>query len=403
MICRICNSKTSKILDLGISPPANSLLDNENSNIKRYPLILEFCENCKNLQLKDCLDINSLYKHYFYETPESKMLADHYENLTNFLLSKKYINSSSSVVEIGSNIGLYLKFLKPYVKNILGIDPAENIVKKANKMGVNTICDFFNTKVASNLKNTQGKANAIIARHCFAHNESPHELLKSVKILLDDNGYAIIENAYALNTIENNEFDQIYHEHMFYFSIQSMQKALKINGLQLIDIYFSLVHGGSIIFIVQHINKNKNPSNSLNKYLAYEKTSLNLKTINNFASKAMKIKKDLLELIYSLKNKNPKTLIYTYGATAKGNTLLNFVGLNNKHIDFCIDNTKIKQGKYLPGSRIKIMSEEFAEEHPPSFFLLTAWNYKDEIITKVRNKGNLESAFIIPFPDLTIV
>tara|TARA_B100000886_G_scaffold193073_1_gene132989 strand:- start:4111 stop:5328 length:1218 start_codon:yes stop_codon:yes gene_type:complete len=403
LVCRICQENTIEILDLGMSPPANSLSDNKDINFEKYPLKLEYCNNCKNIQLKDCLDIDKLYKHYYYQTPNSSMLQKHYEDLTEFLKSKNYINLSSNIVEIGSNIGSYLKFLKPHVNKILGIDPAENIVEKANNMGIPTICNFFNPKTASDLANNIDKTNAIIARHCFAHNESPHELLKSVKILLDADGFAIIENAYVLNTLENNEFDQIYHEHMFYFSIQSMQKALSMNDLSLVDIFLSQIHGGSITFIAQHKNKIFETSNTLNKYLDYEKSVLSSKIIKNFRSKSLKIRDELKKLILSLKKKNPKIVIYTYGATAKGNTLLNFAELNYSHIDYCIDSTKIKQGKFLPGSKIKIMSEEYAEKNPPDFFLLTAWNYKDEIINKVRNKGNLKSCFIVPFPQITII
>ncbi len=402
MNCRICQSKTRQVLDLGKSPPANSLLSKKEQKIKKYPLVLDFCENCNNLQLRDCLNIDDLYKHYYYITPQSTILNDHYEYLTKFLISRNYINNSSKVIEIGSNVGLYLDFLKPYVGSVLGVDPAKNITQIANRNGIPTICDFFNNKLANEILSSKGKADAIIARHCFAHNSSPHELLKGVKALLSQDGAVIIENAYVLNTLENNEFDQIYHEHMFYYSIQSMSKALEMNDLRLQDVYFSLVHGGSILFVAKHSEAFTKESDSLKKYLQYEKTVLNNFMLDKFSSNVFKFKKDLKNLIISLKKNNPLTNIYTYGATAKGNTLLNYVELNQNHINYCVDCTEIKQGKYLPGSNIKIISEEYADKHPPTHFLLTAWNYKDEIIKKVRNKGNLDSAFIIPFPNLTI-
>ena len=385
-----------------MSPPANSLLSKKEQKIEKYPLVLDFCENCNNLQLRDCLNIDDLYKHYYYITPQSTILNDHYEYLTKFLISRNYINSSSKVIEIGSNVGLYLDFLKPYVGSVLGVDPAKNITQIANRNGIPTICDFFNNKLANKILVSNGKADAIIARHCIAHNSSPHELLKGVKTLLSEDGAAIIENAYVLNTLENNEFDQIYHEHMFYYSIQSMSKALEMNGLQLQDVYFSLVHGGSILFVAKHSKAFKEESDSLKKYLQYEKAILNNFMLDKFSSNVYKFKKDLKNLMISLKKNNPSTNIYTYGATAKGNTLLNYVGLNQNHIKYCVDCTEIKQGKYLPGSNIQIVSEDFADQNPPTHFLLTAWNYKDEIIKKVRNKGNLDSAFIIPFPNLTI-
>lgn len=401
MVCRICNNATKTVLDLGATPPANSLLNNPNDKIKFHPLVLEYCGSCGNLQLRDCLSSDDLYKHYFYVTPKSKMLDSHYDYLTNFLLSRDYINGNSFVVEAGSNIGTYLKFIKPNVKLVMGVDPAENIVAEANKQGINTVCDFFGQESASAIKNNMGFADAIVARHCFAHNTSPHDLLRGVTALLSPNGTLIIENAYAVNTIEGNEFDQIYHEHMFYYSIQSMSKALEMHGLLLVDILISLVHGGSICFIAKRADSNPTVMDSVETHLAYEKKVLNESSLLNFASNAYRLKLELTNYIKMLADTG-KT-IYTYGATAKGNTLLNFAGLTHKEIKYCVDSTDIKQNKYLPGSGIQIISEQDSIESLPDYYLLTAWNYKDEIITKVRNSGNYKSVFILPFPKLSVV
>lgn len=401
MTCRICGNATKTVLDLGSTPPANSLLSSPNEEIMSHPLVLEYCGSCSNLQLRDCLNNDDLYKYYFYVTPESKTLESHYKYLTNFLLARNYLNKESSVVEVGSNIGAFLQYIKPSVKSVIGIDPAENIVKEANAKGINTICDFFSEKSAITLKNTRGFADAIIARHCFAHNSSPHELLRGVKALLAPNGNVLIENAYAVNTIEGNEFDQIYHEHMFYYSIQSMSKALELNGLVLVDVLISLIHGGSICFIAKHAESNPVISESVSSHLAYEKKILNETSLLNFASNAYQLKFELSNFIRSLAEKGK--VIYTYGATAKGNTLLNFTEIDSKFIKYCVDNTDIKYNRYLPGSGIKIISEPESIEYPPDFYLLTAWNYKDEIITKVRSAGNYKSAFIIPFPKFSVV
>ena len=401
LVCRICSGEVENVLDLGSTPPANSLLDFRDQEIASHPLILQYCKSCSNLQLKDCLESDELYKHYFYLTPNSTTLNEHYEYLTNFLISKKYISNESKVLEIGSNVGNYLIHIKKFVKEIIGVDPAQNIAKLANSKGIKTICDFFSYEFAKNLKKSNDEYDAVIARHCFAHNSSPHDLLKGAKEILSKDGYLIIENAYALNTIENNEFDQIYHEHMFYYSIQSISVALKINGLKLVDILISLVHGGSIVFIAEHIKENNSISNSVQTHLEYEKSRLNEISIKNFSNNAYKLKNDLKKMINFSNQKNNK--IYTYGATAKGNTLLNFVGLDYKNISICIDSTNIKQGKYLPGSKIKILDENFAFDNPPDYFLLTAWNYKDEIITKVRDMGNVDSTFIVPFPKIHVI
>ena len=401
MTCRICNNATKTVLDLGATPPANSLLNSQNDEIKSHPLVLEYCGFCRNLQLRDCLSGDDLYKHYFYVTPKSKTLDSHYNYLTDFLLSRNYLNSNSFVVEVGSNIGAYLQFIKPKVKSVVGIDPAENIAAEANKNGINTVCEFFSEQSALEIKSSLGFADAIIARHCFAHNSSPHDLLRGVTALLSENGTLVIENAYAVNTIEGNEFDQIYHEHMFYYSIQSMSKALEMHGLLLVDVLISLVHGGSICFVAKHADSNPTVMDSVETHLAYEKKILNESSLLNFASNAYRFKLELTDHVNMLLEAG-KT-IYTYGATAKGNTLLNFSGITHKKIKYCVDSTDIKQNKFLPGSGIKIISERDGAKIPPDYYLLTAWNYKDEIITKVRGSGNYKSAFIVPFPKLSVV
>lgn len=401
MTCRICNNSTYTVLDLGPTPPANSFISSIEEEIESFPLVLEYCSSCSNLQLRDCLNSEKLYKNYYYVTPKSRTLDSHYNFLTNFLLVNNYLNSESCVVEVGSNIGDFLKHLKPYVRSTIGIDPAENIATEANRLGIETICDFFSTKSADNIKSKYGFADTIIARHCFAHNESPHDLLKGVKLLMAPGGHVVIENAYAVNTIEGNEIDQIYHEHMFYYSIQSMSKALELNGLVLVDVLISVVHGGSISFVAKHAENNPTVSDSVADYLLHEKTVLNEPRLRDFASSAFKIKRELSNLVKKLLNEG--NTIYSYGATAKGNTLLNFIGLDNKSISYCVDSTDIKQGKFLPGSKIKIIDEEEGLKNPPDYFLLTAWNYRDEIISKTRKSGNCSSSFIVPFPKLTIM
>ncbi|MBF0328704.1 MAG: class I SAM-dependent methyltransferase [Nitrospirae bacterium] len=401
MACRICNSFTEEVLNLGLTPPANSLLDSSLAVQQTFPLVLELCESCYNVQLRDCLSSEELYLKYLYITPESTMLTRHYRYLYGYLESSGYIKKESFVVEVGSNVGLFLKFIRNKVSRVVGIDPAENICKIANEAGVDTICDFFNSESALIIRDQYGVPDIIIARHCFAHNSNPHVLMKGVTTLLSDSGYLVIENSYLLNTIENNEFDQVYHEHMFYYSIRSMMALLNIHGLRLIDVMTSLIHGGSIVFVAKRENDGIIINPSVNEYLECEQMFINRQSLKNFADKAYEIRGQIGKLIKNLRNTG-KT-IYTYGATAKGNTLLNFVGLTCNEIPLCIDSTPGKQGKYLPQSYIKVIPEDEGLLNPPDYFLLTAWNYRDEIINKVREAGNYHSKFIIPIPFVHIV
>lgn len=398
--CRICGAATREILDLGSTPPANLLKTSRDQQQESFPLVLEWCESCGNVQLRDCLSAETLYRDYLYVTPDSSMLEEHYEYLTSYLESNDYLNADAFVLEVGSNAGFFLKHLQPRVRDVLGIDPAEKIVAMANDAGVPTVCDFFNAESAKRAAAEHGKPDLIVARHCMAHNESPHEMIAGAAAVLADDGYLVIENAYLLNTIENTEFDQIYHEHMFYYSISSMKHLLGMHGMQLVDTMMTLVHGGSIIFVAK-LGTGEPMRDTARQYEARERLALNAETFRRFAERTDEIRQSLRTLVSDLNGGG--STIYTYGATAKGNTLLNYVGLTHEDIPYCVDSTPIKHGRFLPQSNIEIISEQQAASNPPDYFLLTAWNYQDEIIKKVRNSGNYTSKFIVPIPFVRIV
>lgn len=396
----MCGARTEEILNLGNTPPANSITTSADAVLTAYPLVLEFCETCANLQLRDCLASDDLYRNYLYVTPRSETLSKHYDYLQNYLRSQGFISRESFVLEVGSNAGLFLKHLQPSVHRVLGIDPAENICRLAVESGVDTVCDFFSPASAARIAEQHGKPDLIVARHCFAHNCDPHPLMKAAAALLPDHGHLLVENAYALNTIENNEFDQIYHEHMFYFSIRSVSRLLSLHGMQLVDVVMSLVHGGSVIFVARRTADGP-VSESIDQYLKREDGFMTRAALERFASTTRTIADNLRSMITELRGAGKR--IFTYGATAKGNTLLNYVGLDRSVISACVDSTPLKHGKFLPQSGIPIISEQEGAADPPDYYLLTAWNYKEEIIAKVRDGGNFHSKFIVPIPFVHIL
>lgn len=399
MTCRICKSPTREILDLGSTPPANALNEVRGTEQATYPLVLEWCEKCNNVQLRDCLAADILYEHYLYVTPRSPMLEEHYEYLGNFLLGGGYIDETSTVFEIGSNAGYFLESLQPKVGAVVGIDPAQEIGEMANANGIPTVIDFFNADSAQAVAESHGRPQMVVARHCLAHNERPQAMIEGAAAVLDNGHHLVIENAYVMNTVENIEFDQVYHEHMYYYSISSMSEMLRQFGFELVDVMMSLVHGGSIIFVAR--KGGGQPSPAVDRYRSREDLFLNGSTFERFARRTDEIRRQLAKQIDELSDLDSS--IYTYGATAKGNTLLNSIGTTYKQIPYCVDSTPMKQGKFLPGSGIEVISEEQAGERPPDYFLLTAWNYQKEIISKVRASGNYDSKFIIPLPFVRIV
>lgn len=383
-------------------PPANSFKSSRAEEEQCYPLVLELCQKCGNLQLQYCVDEKELFNQYFYITPDSPSLRSHYEFLVRYMFDETYLAPDSFVVEIGSNIGRFLLHLKdnPGVRRVLGVDPAQNVCALARKEGIETICAFFDGAVADVISREHGPAQIIVARHCCAHNKNPHLILKGVHNLLADDGYFVMENAYALNTLQNNEFDQIYHEHMFYYMIRSVQKLFELNDLSLVDIAIVPIHGGSIIFFAQKKKKGRAANPSVETYSRIEAELMGDGLLRDFVDNTENIGNRVKEIVTDVNNN--KKSIWAYGATAKGSTLLNYLKIDYHEIPYCVDSTSIKHGKFLPMANIEIVPEEYAWSEPPDYFLLTAWNYKTEIISKVRSKGNSKSRFIVPIPQVTI-
>lgn len=400
MNCRICSADVVEVLDLGTTPPANSLLEKRDPDQPKYPLVLEWCEACNNVQLRDCLTAEELYSNYLYVTPESTMLTQHYDQLIDFLFKGGYIDGDSNVMEIGSNAGHFLRQIAPHVTSIVGIDPAERIAAEANAAGVPTVVDFFNADSAQAAAAEHGKPNLVIGRHCMAHNEWPQEMVRGAAAVLDEGDHLVIENAYVMNTLEGGEFDQVYHEHMYYFSISSLEAMLSREGFQVVDATVSLIHGGSIIVVAER-GDTATAKPSLDGYRSREDLFLNRGTFERFRTRAEETRTHLRKLVDELTSSG-KT-IYTYGATAKGNTQLNYAGITHESVPCCVDSTPVKYGKFLPGSGIEVIAEDAALADPPDYFLLTAWNYQDEIINKVRSGGNFSSKFIVPIPFVRVV
>lgn len=400
MPCRICGDPTDTVLDLGSMPAANRLKTSKQEEEPRYPLVLERCAGCFNLQLRDCVDENELYGHYLYLTPDSRALHAHNRLLVEHMFREGYASAGSFVLEIGSNVGRFLKHLQPHVRKVVGIDPAENVCRIARADGIETVCAFFAVDLAMQLEAAYGVPDVIVARHCCAHNKNPHRIIAGIKALLPENGIFIMENAYAPNTLLNNEFDQIYHEHMFYYAIRPVVKLLEMHDMRLVDIAMAPIHGGSVVFFAAHATARSRVRESVRVHMNEEQAVLGDELLGRFVESVRAIRRDIRALVADLLGQG-KT-VWSYGATAKGSTLLNYIGLTDEHIRFCADSTPIKHGRFIPMANIEILPEEEAWKASPDYFLLTAWNYKDEIIPKVRAMGNARTKFIVPIPSVSV-
>ena len=396
--CRLCKSNIREIIYLCDSPPANNFDETfaESSTNLAFPLILDFCDSCSNIQLRHCLGEELLYSDYSYITPQSDSLTKHYQNILSYVEQKMNNISSADVVELGSNSGELLKFLKPKFLSVLGVDPAENIAKLANDSGIETLNCFFDIKIAEQIKLTKSNVKLVIARHMFAHNSDPSELLEGMREIVNLDGLLYIENAYAIDTLIHGEFDQVYHEHMFFYSATSMNNLLKNHGLFLHDIIFSEVHGGSIGFIAS--KKDIGQTETLKNQLIYEAELFNDdKIFKIFLSKIDSVKEFIIQKLEFLDKENK--IVGAYGAPAKAFTMFSLLGIDKSVIKFCVDTSPTKIGKTFPISNIPIISEAELKCRDYDALLVTSWNYKKDILSKSDQIFKAGTELIFPLPD----
>jgi len=397
--CRICSSKNLKmVLDLGEQPPANSFIDQNqlNSTEFKFPLRLFWCSDCFLVQLLDIVDKEYLFKNYFYMTSASKPIVDHFKKYAQDVY-KEFLEGKNDqfVVEIGSNDGSLLSEFKKLGTSILGIEPATNLSNLANQSSITTKNTFFSSQLSKEIIKSH-HASVVVANNVIAHVEDLHDLMEGIQILIGNDGIFIFEVPYLLDLIKKLEFDTIYHEHLSYFSILPLLKLVKQFGLEIFDIRKQSVHGGTLrIFVSKKDNYQIN--NSVNFFIN-EENKLGLDKIefyHKFSTNVEELKKNLLKLLTQLKKENKSLL--GYGAPAKGNVLLNYCGIDTNFLDYIVDTTPLKQGKYTPGMHIPIIPPKNLKNTDVA--LLLAWNYESEILLKEKMFRNNGGKFLIPVPN----
>ncbi len=390
--CRICKSKKLKeVLDLNDQPTANQLNKNFSDKEHKIPLKLIFCEKCKTLQLSSTVNSNYLFSKYVWVTKTSKVARDYCKL---FVKRTKNItkNKINYVCEIASNDGTLLKEYKNAGYKILGVDPAKNISNYANKNNIKTLTSFFDYKLSNYIKNKYGKSDLVIARNVIPHVENIHSVIKGIKNILSKNGTAAIEFHYLDKIIDGLQYDSVYHEHIFYFSLKSISHLFSMYGLQLFDFDKSPISGGSLVIYFSHIKKKKTDKLSKLIKLEHRKALNSYIRLKKFGLDCTKHKNDLTEILNSLDGK-----IYGYGASARSSTLLNFSKIDHKKIKYIIDKNPLKKGLYTPGTKIKIIPFQKDKLKNVKNLLLLAWNFKSEIINEFKS-NKIKCKFILPLP-----
>jgi novobiocin biosynthesis protein NovU/D-mycarose 3-C-methyltransferase len=348
------------------------------------------------VQLDVAIDSEELFGHYVYETPVASSLTAHYNALIEQIFAVySRIRGAKAVpaqcFEMGSNNGEFLAALRDRVNiPLLGIEPAKNIAEIARARGFETACEFFSMATVREFRAIHGTTDLFVARHCMAHLDDLRGTLCAIAEILTPNGIAVIENAYVMSTLRGAQFDQLYHEHMSYFAFRPMKQLLEACGLHVHHVDTSTVHGGSLLLFVSKKPYEEEPE-SVTQMLVHEESLP--RDLDTFAFSAQTCIAGLQRGVSAASG-----LMDSYGATAKGNTLLNVIGDAWRHIRFAVDSTPSKQGLYLPGTGIPVISEEAAERNRPDVYLLTAWNYEAEIVAKNRAFIDKGGRFLVPLP-----
>lgn len=402
----MCKGKNlTRVISLKPTPPANAFLNPKELNKKEsfFPLQVNFCSSCGQLQLTHVISPELLFKHYVYVSSTSPVFVAHFEEYAEDLIKRFNLNQKSLVLDIGSNDGILLKPLKKARIKVLGVDPALEIAKKATQEGIETLPYFLDSKIAQKIVKKYGQAQVVTANNVFAHVNDLDELVKTVKIILSDQGVFVIEFPYLVDFFERNYFDLIYHEHLSYLSIRCLLALFSRLDMEIFDVKKVPSHGGSLRVYIQKVGGKHQFSAKVNDFLKQEtKLGLNkAETFIKFSKKIENNKQRLTALLKKLK-KEGKSIV-GFGAPAKGNTLLNHFKINSKILDYIVDDSKYKQGLYTPGTHIPVTPTSKLLEIKPDYILILAWNFAEPIMSRFSEFKNQGGHFIIPVPEPRII
>lgn len=399
--CRYCKSKELvEFLDLGDQPPSNSFLDKNDFDKEEYfPLRLSLCKNCYLVQLRDVVYGSDIFDDYYYLSSSSKALVNHFKNMTKDITQQFPLSNGDVVVDIGCNDGITLDAYEEHGICKIGVEPS-NAGEIASQKGHIVFKDFFNKNIADKIVEEYGAASVVTATNVFAHVDDMDSFVEGIPSLIKDKGIFVVELSYLPRMFDSNMFDVIYHEHLCYLSLHPLIPFLEKFNLEVFHVeeLDMGASGPAIRFFIKHIDNIIGINKSVDIMIEEEKKwgIDSIEVYENFAKRVFEIKKNTMIMIKDIIH-NGKT-IGGFGAPAKGNTLLNFLQVNDSIIPKISENNTKKIGKYTPGSHIEVISDEDFMKNKYDYALLLAWNYKDFFINNsdyIKKGGK----FIIPFPE----
>ncbi len=406
--CRFCSAELNHtFIDLGMSPVANDYIkpENEQSMEPFYPLHVFVCEKCFLVQLPNHRREEEIFTNeYAYFSSYSESWLSHAKKYVDMVVGRFKFNENSHIVELASNDGYLLQYFVEKNIPVLGIEPCANVAEAAEKKGIASLVEFFGEDIATKLQTQNKGADLIIGNNVLAHVPDLNDFVKGMKILLNPGGVVTIEFPHLMNLIKDNQFDTIYHEHYSYFSFSTVQKIFAYHGLTLFDVEEIPTHGGSLRIYGKHVENNAleispNVAGILEKEQKFG--ILQLETYTSFEEKVKKTKRDLLEMLITLKNEGKH--IVAYGAAAKGVTLINYCGIRRDFLDYVVDKNPHKQNHFMPGVHIPIVGLEKITETKPDYILILPWNIKKEVSESISYIREWGGKFIVPIPNVYII
>lgn len=405
--CRFCAASLQHtFVDLGMSPLSNAYVSAEQANRMEpfYPLHAFVCDACFLVQLEEFETPEQIFGDYAYFSSYSDQWLNHARAYAQDMVKRLGLNDRSRVVEVASNDGYLLQYFRDQGIPVLGIEPAANVATIAVEKGIPTIVKFFGADTATELANNNLRADLLVGNNVLAHVPDLNDFVVGLKILLKPDGVVTMEFPHLLRLMAENQFDTIYHEHFSYFSFITAEKVFARHGLTLFDVDELPTHGGSLRIYAAHAENKARPVAASVTTLKQRERGAGLErleTYAGFAEQVKETKRRLLEFLITAKRAG-KTVV-GYGAPAKGNTLLNYCGIRGDFVDYTVDRSPHKQGKFLPGTHIPIHHPDKIRETRPDYLLILPWNIKDEVMEQMTDIRQWGGKFIVPIPEVEVL
>jgi SAM-dependent methyltransferase len=405
-VCRFCGAGLQRtFVDLGMSPLCETYPSPADLNRGEvyYPLHVYVCEECFLVQLEQYESAENIFSDYAYFSSYSDSWLKHADNYCNKMMTRIGLNGQSFVVEVASNDGYLLQYFVKRNVPVLGIEPASNVAKVAVEKGVPTLVRFFGTQLAEELAAEGRCADLVLGNNVLAQVPDLNDFVEGLKILLKPDGVLTLEFPHLLRLIQRNEFDTIYHEHFSYFSMISTVRILEAHGLKVFDVEELMSHGGSLRVYACRAESQTHDIEPKVRELIAEEQRAGLASVEGYDSFARQVKQTKLALVdFLLTAAQQGKSVAGYGAPGKSATLLHYCGIGKDLIEYTVDRSQYKQGRFLPGTHIPIYDPSRIRETKPDYIVILPWNLKDEIMEQLQFIREWGGRFVVPIPKVAV-